>query len=145
MEKLKIQSQFGYRRPRKYEAGGGESKTEQRGYIKPKVQIQNMIAAGERLDAYKKEMYDFRAGDVLSEDFHMSATRKKGADLTDVMTEQAKLVVKAKEARKADLARRKASYKEKLLREAKAEEMVGKGSQVAENGESAVVETPVEA
>lgn len=63
----------------KPEAGGGASKTEQAGYIPPKVQIERMILAGERLAASRKEEFDSELNGELIGD----PTRVPGFDMAD--------------------------------------------------------------
>lgn len=63
------------------EVNSGELLTEQAGYIPPKVQIENMILAGQRLDAARGE-YDFGEDDEIDEDF-IDRTRSSNYDLAD--------------------------------------------------------------
>lgn len=58
------------------------SKAETAGYIPPKVQIENMILAGKRLEQARKEAYDFGPDDEVDYGFH-DPTRDTGFDLAD--------------------------------------------------------------
>ena len=58
-----------------------ESETEQSGYIPPKVQIENMILAGQRLD-HARSLYDFESEDDIDEDLY-DPTRAANYDLAD--------------------------------------------------------------
>lgn len=92
-----------------------KSKTEKAGYIPPKVQIENMILAGERLDAYRKEMYQAETDD--SEEPEIDPTRNPNFDLADasrisrsleqkaeqVATANAEVKIKAEEKKKRQL------------------------------------------
>ena len=58
-----------------------ESETEQAGYIPPKVQIENMILAGQRLD-HARSQYDFESEEDIDEDLY-DPTRSGNYDLAD--------------------------------------------------------------
>lgn len=58
-----------------------ESETEQSGYIPPKVQIENMILAGQRLD-HARSQYDFESEDDIDDDLY-DPTRSGNYDLAD--------------------------------------------------------------
>lgn len=58
---MKFYSKYS-RPPKQHEKGGGKRITESAGYIPAKKQIENIIAAGERLVAYREGMYDFPDG-----------------------------------------------------------------------------------
>ena len=58
-----------------------ESETEQAGYIPPKVQIENMILAGQRLD-HARSQYDFESEEDIDEDL-IDPTRSGNFDLAD--------------------------------------------------------------
>jgi hypothetical protein len=60
----------------------GSTITEQAGYIPPRIQIENMINAGKRLDQYRKEMYDFPPDAEVPDDFE-DPTRNPGFDMAD--------------------------------------------------------------
>lgn len=63
----------------KYEKGGGKKITEQAGYIPAKIQIENMIFAGQRLNASRAEMFD-TTDDTEPE---IDPTRGSNFDLAD--------------------------------------------------------------
>lgn len=72
-----------YNRPvSKPEFNDGQSKTETAGYVPPKVQIEQMIMAGYRLNQYRQEAYDFKDGDDVGEDVY-DPTRGPNFDLAD--------------------------------------------------------------
>lgn len=48
---------------RKGEENSGELKVETAGYIPAKMQIENILDAGRRLENYRKENYDFQPGE----------------------------------------------------------------------------------
>lgn len=64
------------------ETNSGETIVERAGYIPPKIQIENMIIAGHRLQQFRKEQYDFQPGQDIDEDFD-DPTRDKNFDLAD--------------------------------------------------------------
>lgn len=55
--------------------------TETAGYLPAHVQIENLIDAGRRLDAYRKEAYEFPDG-VVPPDY-VDPTRSPGFDMAD--------------------------------------------------------------
>lgn len=69
-------------RKRQYEILDSKSVTEQAGYIPPQIQIENMILAGQRLDAARRDMYDFSSEDEIDEDAY-DPTRRGNFDLAD--------------------------------------------------------------
>ena len=69
-----------------------ESETEQAGYIPPKVQIENMILAGQRLDKARSQ-YDFESEEDIDEDL-IDPTRSGNYDLADAT--QSALAVEAR-------------------------------------------------
>ena len=77
------------------------SKTEKAGYIPAKIQIENMIMAGQRLGDYRREMYDFGAEDKVDEDF-MDPTRNPNYDMADASQDmmQIKAEIKRKKEEK---------------------------------------------
>jgi len=60
--------------------------TESAGYIPPKKQIENLINAGKRLQAWRKEMYDFPDSENVDDAFE-DPTRGPGFDLADASRE----------------------------------------------------------
>jgi len=56
--------------------------TESAGYVPSKVQIENLIEAGRRLVAYRKEQYDFPNNEDV-DDSYEDPTRGPGYDLAD--------------------------------------------------------------
>jgi len=56
--------------------------TESAGYVPSKVQIENLIMAGKRLQSFRKEMYDFPDGANVDESYE-DPTRGPGFDLAD--------------------------------------------------------------
>lgn len=72
-----------YERPDpQLEPGGGESIVETAGYVPAEVQIMDMMAAGRRLGEYRRERYDFGAGEKVPEDYY-DPTRSPAFDLAD--------------------------------------------------------------
>ena len=69
-----------------------ESETEQSGYIPPKVQIENMILAGQRLD-HARSQYDFESEEDIDDDLY-DPTRSGNYDLADAT--QSALAVEAR-------------------------------------------------
>jgi len=78
-----------YRRPPKRpEKMDPLTLTESAGYLPSKVQIENLIQAGRRLVAYRKEMYDFPEDSDVDESFE-DPTRRPGYDLADASRDRA--------------------------------------------------------
>ena len=50
-----------------YENCGSELLVERAGYISPKKQIEQFMLAGKRLEAFRREMYDFPDGEDTGE------------------------------------------------------------------------------
>lgn len=73
--------------------GGGELITEQAGYVPPQVQIENMIMAGQRLNASRAEMYDTME---VYEEPDIDPTRSPGFDLADASAMKQGLINKVK-------------------------------------------------
>lgn len=72
-----------YERPeRKPEPHSNEKITEQAGYIPPKIQIENMIDAGIRLDQARLDAFDFKPDEEVPDDFTVPV-RDQGFDLAD--------------------------------------------------------------
>lgn len=78
---VKVYTQFD---PPPYDGAtmGGESLVETAGYIPAEVQINSMLQAGERLQAGRREAYDFGADDDIPEDY-IDPTRSPNYDLAD--------------------------------------------------------------
>lgn len=73
-----------YIRPeRRKEVGGGPRIVEASGYIPTKIQVENMLLAGQRLNEYRKEQYDYSDGDSVPDDVVPDPTRSPGFDLAD--------------------------------------------------------------
>ena len=73
-----------------------ESDTEQSGYIPPKVQIENMILAGQRLD-HARSQYDFESEDDIDEGLS-DPTRSGNYDLADATQSALGVEARLKEA-----------------------------------------------
>lgn len=115
-----------------------ETKTEQTGYVPPKVRIEEMIRAGIRLAETRREMYDgYIAEEKGKEDFDendVPLVRRRGFDTFDainaqreagVRLEQARLqAVKDKQAQKR--AEERQRVKDEVLAELKPSEGTGK-------------------
>ena len=69
-------------RKREYEVIDPHSETEQAGYIPPQIQIENMILAGQRLDASRRALYDFDSEEDIDENA-FDPTRSGNFDLAD--------------------------------------------------------------
>ena len=88
------------------EKNSGVSKTETQGYIPAKTQIENLLAAGERLSEYRKAVYDF-TGETDSapippdrrRNFDMADAYQEGEAVKKRLKSQKK---RAEEARKAE-------------------------------------------
>lgn len=95
-----------YHRPKAtYEPGGGDLLVERAGYIPPKKQIEQFMLAGKRLEASRRELFDFPDGKDTGE---FDPTRSPNFDMADasqLMTPAAERVKqgiqKIKEERKA--------------------------------------------
>lgn len=64
------------------ETNSGELITEQAGYVPPAVQINQYIQAGQRLDAFKKGVFEFTTDKEVPDDY-IDPTRIQGFDLAD--------------------------------------------------------------
>lgn len=108
-----------YKRPKKEpEINSGELVTEQAGYIPAQVQIQAFIAAGARLNEYRKEYYDFGPDD--SDDIDLDVpVRSPGVDLAEVheisQAVNSRLYVAKKEADKKSAEDAKAAEEARIL------------------------------
>lgn len=74
-----VYDQF-FRPPVEQEMNDGICDVETAGYIPANVQIEQMIAAGERLGTYRKELYDV---DVPVDDLDLDPTRTPNFDMAD--------------------------------------------------------------
>lgn len=77
-----------HERPEKTpEINRGERLTERAGYIPPKIQIENMIYAGQRLAQARAEAFDYPQQDApegpVNDSFDMDPTRMPNFDLAD--------------------------------------------------------------
>jgi len=73
-----------YKRPeRRKEVGGGPRIVEASGYIPTKVQVENMLIAGQRLNEYRREQYDFTGDSDIPDDVTPDPTRSPEFDLAD--------------------------------------------------------------
>ena len=64
------------------EINPGPVLVERAGYIPAKIQIENLILAGKRLQEYRAEMYDFTDLSKIDLNFH-DPTRSKNFDIAD--------------------------------------------------------------
>ena len=85
-----------------------ESKVEKTGYVPAKTQIENMIMAGRRLNAYRAEQYDFTGEENdEEEDNFEDPTRSPNFDIADASSIQKVLERKFKSARNDGVERRR--------------------------------------
>lgn len=68
--------------PEKGERNSGELKVSTLGYVPAEVQINRLIDAGIRLDAYRKGEYEFTADEEVPHDY-IDMTREPGFDPAD--------------------------------------------------------------
>lgn len=68
-----------------FEITGDETKTETAGYMPAKLLIERAILAGDRLQQYRREQYDFAHDQELPDNAEalMDQTRKRGFDIID--------------------------------------------------------------
>lgn len=64
------------------EVNSGEKITDPIGYMPIDKMIKNMLLAGQRLQAIRREQFDFEGDDDLDEDFY-DPTRHSGFDMAD--------------------------------------------------------------
>lgn len=98
--KAKIKTHSNAKPTKKLEISRGGSKTEQCGYIPPSIRIREMVMAGQRLAAFRKEQFDCIKGEQDIEWNKIPVTRRKGVDLVDVMSSANELEKKLEKARK---------------------------------------------
>lgn len=96
------------------------SHVEKQGYIPAKVQIENMLMAGRRLEESRAEMYDFPPGKEVDEEF-IDPTRNPGFDISEAYVIKRDLEEKAKNAKKELDNKKKSSMVEEKKVEDKAE------------------------
>nr|QJB21690.1 MAG: hypothetical protein [Microvirus sp.] len=98
------------RKPGKGEENTGPVLVERAGYISPQKQVENLILAGKRLQAFRMENseYDFQPGQVVDEDF-TDPTRSTGFDLADAAVLAMGASKRLSDARKATEKASKAS------------------------------------
>jgi len=121
------------RRPKSHGLSGfSPSKAESAGYIPPKIQIENMILAGKRLDDARKEQYDFGPDDKIDENF-VDPTRNPNFDMADAsaLADQVKENLQAS-AKKRD----KAIAESKAKAEAERDALIEKGRKAVEAEET---------
>jgi len=97
-----------------------EDLVETSGYIPAKIQIENLIMAGRRLDVYREEMYDYPDG--LSDDDNpiLDPTRKGNYDLVDAQNDMENLKKRIKkngEEMEIQKSRKKLQEKEQIKSE----------------------------
>jgi hypothetical protein len=76
-----------------------ETLTEQAGYIPANIQVERLILAGQRLDAFNKAMYDFEDEDQSVWDFN-DPTRDPNYDMADASQSLQDLAARYKKAEK---------------------------------------------
>ena len=79
---------------KKYDPHSDEIIVERAGYIPPKLQVEQMFIAGERLAKHRKEMYDFSDESKVNMEFS-DPTRTPGFDLVDATRSLLELEAKA--------------------------------------------------
>ncbi|GMO29585.1 MAG: hypothetical protein Ta2B_10580 [Termitinemataceae bacterium] len=100
----------------------GKSKTEQVGYLSPKIQIQQMLRTGRNINDYRRSVYDFASDEEVDENYY-DVTRDKNFDLVDAqkLQEQKELILQnVREGQRLEKERLKAEF-EKQQKEEKAE------------------------
>jgi len=84
-----------YPAARKPESLGGTTKTETAGYVSGPQQIERLFNAGQILDNFRIQNYDFKAGEP---DGNMDPTRRRNYDLADSTADLAYLEARREEA-----------------------------------------------
>lgn len=102
------------------EKGGGKIITESAGYIPPKIQIEQMIMAGQRLDLARKEQFDFGPDDEIDEDY-VDPTREPGFDLADASQLASETAMRLRQQEEKPSAMEKAEKEKKASEEASQE------------------------
>lgn len=96
-----------FNRPeRTMEKNSGEIKVETAGYIPGDIQIRRLIAAGERLEQHRAEMYDF-GPDQEVDDEAIDPTRSPGFDMADA----SQLMMATEESMRESMRRKKEEIK----------------------------------
>lgn len=73
-----------YNRPKSLmEPGGGKNIVETAGYVPVKIQVEQMIFAGQRLNAYRQEQYDYPEGEKIPDEIITDPTRSPQFDMAD--------------------------------------------------------------
>lgn len=70
------------RKPAPPESNSGEKLVETAGYITAQQRIESILNAGQRLNEFRKEQFDFGTDEEFDEDFE-DPTRSKNFDLAD--------------------------------------------------------------
>lgn len=106
------------RPPTVYEKGGGPKITETAGYVPPRIQIEQMILAGQRLALSREEMFDQIWDPAMNDDQEPEAdpTRRPNYDMVDASA--AALALKSKMIKAEREARRKAAMEAQAARKA---------------------------
>lgn len=76
-----------------FEKNTGKVLVETAGYMPAKTRIENLILAGQRLEAHRKEMYDLNGADD-DDAIGVDPTRKGNFDLADAFSIQQSLINK---------------------------------------------------
>ena len=77
-----------------------ESKTEQTGWLPPQLQVQRLVDAGQRLDDYRKFVYDFQNMDEIPDsevEQYIDPTRESDFDLSDITRIKREIRIREKE------------------------------------------------
>lgn len=99
------------------------SKTEQTGYVPPKLQIEMLTMAGKNLKKYRQELFDLEwQGDLDPEDIDVIRVRDRGYDIADAFQDSLYIKMKVKEE--------KLKRKHHALKQKEAEEKNGKPSDI---------------
>lgn len=110
-----------YRYEKDLEPGGGERITEQAGYIEPKIQIETMMMAGQRLAGFRQEYFDIGKG---AQDAPVDDLRKQYYDPIEAMETGKALAIRMKERE----AKKKAAMAAKAAQQAAQSEKSGESA-----------------
>lgn len=104
-----------YVRPEKknFEFDSGRVLVERTGYIPAKIQIENLILAGQRLADYRREKYDFEPGSKEDFNYH-DPTRDPNFDMSDASQITQSLESKAKAYNESQNAKKSKKDEKKL-------------------------------
>lgn len=105
------------------EQNSGEIKVDKLGYCSPKVRIENMIAAGQRLKDYRESQYDFPKGEIDVN--YIDPTRSPSYDMADAFQDSIQIDAK--------LAEQQAAADAAAAEQKAADEAAAKASQAAYN------------